>query len=113
MDHHCTWGDLSVVTGHPSSIYGTTEADWSIPYSGDGEQARCRRHLPYFHGQNMVLVGPFVRQKFMLPFWRILHLIFAYDIESRAHTTECPILRGKLMLAVATRYVVDLPRTSS
>ncbi|KAB1223205.1 hypothetical protein CJ030_MR2G006906 [Morella rubra] len=34
-----------------------------------------------FTGQNVVLFKPFVRQKFMLPFWRILHLIFAYDIE--------------------------------
>ncbi|KAB1205733.1 hypothetical protein CJ030_MR7G028082 [Morella rubra] len=62
-----------------------------------------------FMGQNVVLVGPFIRQKFMLPFWCILHLIFAYDIESRAHMTKCPIMRGELMLAVARGYVIDLP----
>ncbi|KAB1215853.1 hypothetical protein CJ030_MR4G010933 [Morella rubra] len=35
---------------HPSDIYGVVKADWSIPYSGVGEQARCGRHLLYFHG---------------------------------------------------------------
>ncbi|KAB1215637.1 hypothetical protein CJ030_MR4G007295 [Morella rubra] len=30
-------------------------------------------------------------------------------IEPRAHTTECPILRGELMLAMARGCVVDLP----
>ncbi|KAB1206604.1 hypothetical protein CJ030_MR7G020489 [Morella rubra] len=57
----------------------------------------------------MVLVGAFVRQKLMLPFWRILHLILAYDIELKAHTIEYPIMKGKLMLAVARGCVVDLP----
>ncbi|KAB1224621.1 hypothetical protein CJ030_MR2G009970 [Morella rubra] len=82
-------------TRHPSGIYGVAEANWSIPYSGDGEQARYGR--------------PFIRQKFILSFWRILYLIFAYDIEPRAHTIECPILRGELMLSVARGCVVDLP----
>ncbi|KAB1205741.1 hypothetical protein CJ030_MR7G028074 [Morella rubra] len=40
---------------------------------------------------------------------RILHLIFAYNIERRAHTTECPILKGELMLFMARGCVVDLP----
>ncbi|KAB1212609.1 hypothetical protein CJ030_MR5G022576 [Morella rubra] len=62
-----------------------------------------------FTGQNVVLVEPFIKQKFMFLFWRILHLIFAYNIEPKAHTTECPIMRGKLMLGVARGYVVDLP----
>ncbi|KAB1222989.1 hypothetical protein CJ030_MR2G020040 [Morella rubra] len=42
-----------------------------------------------FMGQNVVLVGPFIRQKLMLPFWCILHLIFSYIIKRRAHTIEC------------------------
>ncbi|KAB1226273.1 hypothetical protein CJ030_MR1G003750 [Morella rubra] len=62
-----------------------------------------------FMGQNVVLVGPFVRQKFMLPLWRILHLICSYDIKPRVRTTECPIMRGELMLGVAKGCVVDLP----
>ncbi|KAB1212917.1 hypothetical protein CJ030_MR5G010217 [Morella rubra] len=62
-----------------------------------------------FTGQDVVVIGPFIRQKYMLPFWHILHLIFAYDIEPRAHMTECPILRGELMLFVARGCVVDLP----
>ncbi|KAB1206491.1 hypothetical protein CJ030_MR7G000053 [Morella rubra] len=45
-----------------------------------------------FMGQDVVIVRPFTRQKCMLPFWRILHLIFAYDIEPRAHTIEYPII---------------------
>ncbi|KAB1220437.1 hypothetical protein CJ030_MR3G009897 [Morella rubra] len=62
-----------------------------------------------FMSQNVMLVKPFVRWKFMLPFWHILHLIFAYNIEPRAHMTECPIMRGELMLAVARGCVIDLP----
>ncbi|KAB1213078.1 hypothetical protein CJ030_MR5G019249 [Morella rubra] len=62
-----------------------------------------------FISQDVVLVEPFIRQKFMLLFWHILHLIFAYDIESRAHTAKCSILRGELILSVARGCVVDLP----
>ncbi|KAB1226878.1 hypothetical protein CJ030_MR1G002661 [Morella rubra] len=61
-----------------------------------------------FTGQDVVVVGPFIRQKYMLPFWHILHLIFAYDIEPRAHKTECPIARGELMLSVARGVVRQL-----
>ncbi|KAB1223324.1 hypothetical protein CJ030_MR2G008600 [Morella rubra] len=52
-------------------------------------------------GRDVVVVGPFLKQKFILPFWHILHLIFAYNIESRKHTIECPIARGELILYVA------------
>ncbi|KAB1216653.1 hypothetical protein CJ030_MR4G008616 [Morella rubra] len=62
-----------------------------------------------FIGRNVVVVGPFVRQRYMLPFWHILHLIFAYNIEPRAHTTEFSIARGELMLYVARGGTVDLP----
>ncbi|KAB1203058.1 hypothetical protein CJ030_MR8G023483 [Morella rubra] len=55
----------------------------------------------------MVVIGPFIRQKYMLPFWRILHLIFAYDIEPRAHMIECHIVKGELMLSVARGCFVD------
>lgn len=57
----------------------------------------------------MVVVPPFVRQRFMLPFWRIMHLIFAYDIELRAHIIEYPWVRDELMLYVARLGIVDLP----
>ncbi|KAB1219808.1 hypothetical protein CJ030_MR3G009450 [Morella rubra] len=66
-----------------------------------------------FIGQDVVLIGPFISQKFMLPFWCILHLIFIYDIEPRAYMTKCPILRGELMLSRARGCVVDLPFQSS
>ncbi|KAB1200227.1 hypothetical protein CJ030_MR0G007806 [Morella rubra] len=63
-----------------------------------------------FTGQNGA-GRPFVRQKFMLPFWHSTpHL--RLHIEPRAHTTECPILRGELMLAMARGCVVDLPLSS-
>ncbi|KAB1200359.1 hypothetical protein CJ030_MR0G007572 [Morella rubra] len=60
-------------------------------------------------GRDMVVVGSFIRHNEMLPFWRIMHLIFAHDIEPIAHTTQCPIVRGELMLIVARGLVVDLP----
>ncbi|KAB1202865.1 hypothetical protein CJ030_MR8G008030 [Morella rubra] len=109
MDYHYMRGDLSVFTRDPSGIYGAVEADWNIPYCGDGEQARCERHFLFFHEAEHGASGTLRQQKFMLPFWRILYLIFAYDIEPRAHTTECPIMRGKLMLGVTRGCVVDLP----
>ncbi|KAB1212585.1 hypothetical protein CJ030_MR5G023529 [Morella rubra] len=109
MDHYCMLGDLSIVNKHPSSIYRVAEADWSIPYSGDGEQARCGRHLPYFHGPkhgaSQTLRQTEVHASFLVYSAPHLHLRH----RARAHTTECPILRGKLMLAVARGCVVDLP----
>ncbi|KAB1226025.1 hypothetical protein CJ030_MR1G025242 [Morella rubra] len=51
-----------------------------------------------FKGQDMVVVGQFIRQKYMLSFWCILHLIFKYDIEPSAHTTECPTISSTTVL---------------
>ncbi|KAB1209439.1 hypothetical protein CJ030_MR6G023770 [Morella rubra] len=92
--------DRASVDLRPIGAYPTVE----MANKPDAEDIFCT-----FTSQNMVMVGPFVKQKFMLPFWRILHLILAYDIELRAHTTECPILSGELTLAMARGCVVDLP----
>lgn len=54
--------------------------------------------LRTLQGRDVVVVGSFIRQNEMFPFRSIMHLIFAYDIEPRAHTTECPIAWGELLL---------------
>ncbi|KAB1212566.1 hypothetical protein CJ030_MR5G023510 [Morella rubra] len=60
-----------------------------------------------FMGRDVVVSIPFLRQRYMLPFWRIIHLIFTYDIKARAHMTDCPMARGELMLYVARGGIVD------
>ncbi|KAB1204417.1 hypothetical protein CJ030_MR6G024332 [Morella rubra] len=60
-------------------------------------------------GRDVVVVRSFVHQNEMLLFWCIKHLIFVYDIESRVHTIECFIARGKLMLIVTRSLIVYLP----
>lgn len=56
----------------------------------------------------MVVVGSFILQNEMILFWCIMHLISTNDIELRAHTKECPIARGELMLIVARGVIVNL-----
>lgn len=60
-------------------------------------------------GRGVVVVGSFILQNEMVPLWHIMYLVFAHGIKPRAHMTQCPIARGKLMLTVAGGLVVDLP----
>ncbi|KAB1209537.1 hypothetical protein CJ030_MR6G018874 [Morella rubra] len=71
-----------------------------------GNKSNAEDIFRTFQGWDVVVVEPFVRQKYIFPFWSILHLIFSYDIELRAYTTKCPIVRGKLMMSMA-RGIVD------
>lgn len=57
--------EVTLVSRYPGCIFGATEADWSISYSRDGEQARCGRIFRTLTGQDVVVVGPFVKRKFI------------------------------------------------
>ncbi|KAB1226261.1 hypothetical protein CJ030_MR1G019572 [Morella rubra] len=59
-------------------------------------------------GRDVVVVESFVCQNEMTPFWHIMHLIFTYNIKLRAHKTDCPIMRGKLMLIATRGLIADL-----
>ncbi|KAB1227490.1 hypothetical protein CJ030_MR1G010278 [Morella rubra] len=92
-----------------SGIYGLQRSIGAYPAMEMANKPNAEDIFRSFTGQNIVLIRPFFRQKFMLPFWDILHLIFVYNIKPKAHTTECPILRGELMQFVAKGYVIYLP----
>ncbi|KAB1216652.1 hypothetical protein CJ030_MR4G008617 [Morella rubra] len=94
---------------HPNDIYGDAKRIRAYPKVEMENKPDVEDIFCTFIGRNVVVVGPFVRQRYMLPFWHILHLIFAYNIKPRAHTTEFSIARGELMLYVARGGTVDLP----
>lgn len=56
----------------------------------------------------VVLEGCNIQHGQLLPIWHIKHLIFAYYIDPKKHTTECPIVQAKLMFLVARGTLVDL-----
>ncbi|KAB1216289.1 hypothetical protein CJ030_MR4G026707 [Morella rubra] len=72
---NCTAG-RELILERPIGAYPTVE----MANKPDVEDIFCT-----FTGQNVVLVGSFTRQKFMLPFWRILQLIFAYTLSEGSH----------------------------
>lgn len=80
-------------------VIGLPKEDWSPSYVVFGMMVSPG---------TVVSEGYNIQHGQLLPFWCIMHFIYAYCINSRKHTKECLIARAELILLVEFGIPVDL-----
>ncbi|KAB1215820.1 hypothetical protein CJ030_MR4G010966 [Morella rubra] len=98
MDRHCMQVTFQFSPDILAAFMGLQRPIGAYPTVEMANKPDAEDIFRTFTSQNVVLVDPSSGRSSCSLFWRILHLIFVYDIEPRAHTTKCPIMRGATCL---------------